>query len=122
MSAPTQEIATFEVKVPISHLPGKVIEVFFSKLIKSPEPLIFDTTGSLTFQMVTCRNCLNWSLYLRETLTKSKISKQMVESTLPGISEKRPQSSLKRSTEPCPGSVSKLPYDVVSSGFRQLKF
>lgn len=53
MRAPSQESSTFEVKVLISHLLGKVTEVFSSKLIKSSEPLIFVTTGSLAFQIVT---------------------------------------------------------------------
>lgn len=51
--APPQESSTFEVKVLISHLLGKVTEVFSSKPIKSPEPLTFVTTGSLAFQIVT---------------------------------------------------------------------
>lgn len=108
---PLQESSTFEVKVLISHLLDKVTEVF-SKLIKSPEPLIFVTAGMLGLSDSHHRDCQNWSLHLRQTLTESKIFKQIVGSTLLGISEERPRSSLKQSTEPCPRSVPKLSYDV----------
>lgn len=111
MRKPLQESFTFEVKVLISHLLDKVTEVF-SKLIKSPEPLIFVTAGTLGLSDSHHRNCQNWSLHLRQTLTERKIFKQMVGSTLPGISEEIPQSFLKQSTKPCPGSAPKLSYDV----------
>lgn len=40
-------------QVLISHLLGEVTEVFCSKLITSPEPLIFVTAGTLDLQIVT---------------------------------------------------------------------
>lgn len=81
MKATPLESSTFKVKVLISHLLGEVTEVFCSKLSKSPESLVFVKAGTLDLSDSHHKNCLNWSLLLRETLTIEKFSSRWLGQT-----------------------------------------